>query len=185
MRTMKAAVLYDHHTPMVVEEVQLDDPAPNEVLVKVAAGGVCRTDLHVLKGEWTPPLPIVLGHEAAGYVEAVGAGVTRVRPGDPVVLTFKPHCGYCETCLTGRPHVCTGFGGSGVALPGGHRRPSQRRSQGAGDRLPRQLHARHPSLVDLLQERAVRNGRSGRGLRTQQRICIPHQRDRQHEPPRS
>ena len=125
MRTMKAAVLYAYNAPMVVEQVQLDDPGPNEVLVKMAAGGVCRSDLHVLKGEWTPPLPIVLGHEAAGAVEAVGAGVTRVRPGDPVVLTFKPHCGYCERCMTGRPHLCTGFGGSGVALPGGHRRLSK------------------------------------------------------------
>ena len=57
MRTMRAAVLDDHNTPMVVEEVHLDDPGPNEVLVKVAAGGVCRTDLHVLKGEWTSRVP--------------------------------------------------------------------------------------------------------------------------------
>ena len=84
MRTMRAAVLYAANTPMVIEEVQLDDPGPNEVLVKVAAGGVCRTDLHVLKGEWTSRFPIVLGHEAAGAVAAVGAGVTRVRPGDPI-----------------------------------------------------------------------------------------------------
>jgi S-(hydroxymethyl)glutathione dehydrogenase/alcohol dehydrogenase len=125
MRTMKAAVLYDSRTPMVIEEVQLDDPGPNEVLVQVAAGGVCRTDLHVLKGEWTARFPIVLGHEAAGAVAAVGAGVTRVRPGDPVVLTFKPHCGYCEPCMSGRPHLCAGLGGPGGTLPGGHTRLSK------------------------------------------------------------
>lgn len=111
MRTMKAAVLYDYHAPMVIEEVQLDDPGPHEVLVRVAASGVCRSDLHVLKGEWQHPLPTVLGHEAAGRVEAVGPGVTRVTPGDPVILSFKPHCGYCEYCMSGRPALCTGIGG--------------------------------------------------------------------------
>jgi Zn-dependent alcohol dehydrogenase len=91
----------------------------------VAAGGVCRSDLHALKGEWPLPLPIVLGHEAAGHVEAVGAGVTRVGPGDPVVLAFKPHCGYCAFCMTGRPALCDGFGGPSGTLPGGHTRLSK------------------------------------------------------------
>jgi Zn-dependent alcohol dehydrogenase len=125
MRTMKAAVLYAYNAPMVVEQVQLDDPGPNEVLVKMAAGGVCRSDLHVLKGEWQPPLPTVLGHEAAGHIEAVGPGVTRLKPGDPIVLSFKPHCGYCEPCMTGRPELCSGLGGTAGTLPGGHTRLSK------------------------------------------------------------
>jgi S-(hydroxymethyl)glutathione dehydrogenase/alcohol dehydrogenase len=106
MRTVKAAVLYDYRTPLVVEELQLDDPQAGEVLVKVAASGVCRSDWHVMKGEWTSPLPIVLGHEAAGVVAEVGPNVTRVKPGDPVVISFAPNCGYCEYCTTGRPHLC-------------------------------------------------------------------------------
>ena len=125
MRTIKAAVLYEYNTPMVIEEVQLDDPGPNEVLVKMAASGVCRSDLHVLKGEWKPPLPTVLGHEAAGRIEAVGPGVTRVKAGDPIVLSFKPNCGYCEYCMSGRPHLCTGFRGPAGTLPGGHTRLSK------------------------------------------------------------
>jgi S-(hydroxymethyl)glutathione dehydrogenase / alcohol dehydrogenase len=106
MRTIKAAVLYDYGQPMVVEEVQLDEPQANEVLVKMAASGVCRSDLHVIKGEWTPPLPIVLGHEAAGTVEAVGPNVTSVKPGDPIIISFAPNCGHCFYCTTGKPHLC-------------------------------------------------------------------------------
>lgn len=125
MRTMKAAVLYDYNAPMVIEDVQLDDPGAGEVLVKMTASGVCRSDLHVLKGEWKPPLPMILGHEAAGRIEAVGPGVTRVAPGDPVVLSFKPHCGYCAYCMAGRPHLCTGLSGPAGTLPGGHIRLSK------------------------------------------------------------
>ncbi len=106
MREIKAAVLYEYRQPMQIEQVQLDDPEPGEVLVKIAASGVCRSDLHVIKQEWTAPLPIVLGHEAAGTVVAVGPSVTRVQPGDPVVLSFAPNCGYCAYCTTGRAHLC-------------------------------------------------------------------------------
>src|SRR5918911_896874 len=84
MRTMRAAVLYESRRPMVVEAVELDDPGPGEVLVKIAASGVCRSDLHVLNGEWTAPMPIVLGHEASGRVVEVGPGVTRTRAGVPI-----------------------------------------------------------------------------------------------------
>ena len=106
MRTVKAAVLHDYNAPLVVERVQLDDPGAHEVLVRVAASGVCRSDLHVIKGEWQPPLPIVLGHEAAGWIAAVGPEVTLVKPGDPVVLSFAPHCGFCAYCTAGRPGLC-------------------------------------------------------------------------------
>jgi S-(hydroxymethyl)glutathione dehydrogenase/alcohol dehydrogenase len=106
MRTMRAAVLYESRTPMLIEEVELDDPQPGEVLVKIAASGVCRSDLHVLNGEWKSPFPIVLGHEASGRVEAVGPNVNRVKPGDPIVISFAPNCGFCTYCTTGRPHLC-------------------------------------------------------------------------------
>jgi S-(hydroxymethyl)glutathione dehydrogenase / alcohol dehydrogenase len=106
MRTMRAAVLYEAQQPMRIEDVELDDPEAGEVLVRIAASGVCRSDLHVLKGEWKAPMPIVLGHEASGRVEAVGPNVSRVRPGDPIVLSFAPNCGYCGYCVTGRTHLC-------------------------------------------------------------------------------
>lgn len=106
MRTVRAAVLYEYGAPLVIEEVDLGEPGPSEVLVKIAASGVCRSDLHVMKGEWRPPLPIVLGHEAAGTIEAVGSQVTSVKPGDPIILSFAPHCGYCRFCSAGSPHLC-------------------------------------------------------------------------------
>jgi S-(hydroxymethyl)glutathione dehydrogenase / alcohol dehydrogenase len=105
---MKAAVLYEVRTPLVVETVDLDDPKEGEVLVRLASAGVCHSDYHVMKGEWTLPLPMVLGHEAAGVVEKVGSGVTQVKPGDHVILNFRPNCGWCRYCAIGRPVLCNG-----------------------------------------------------------------------------
>ena len=103
---MKAAVLYDYNTPLVIEEVDLDPPKPGEVLVKTGAAGICRSDYHFMKGEATTLLPVVLGHEGAGVVQAVGEGVTRVKPGDHVILSFVPNCGLCFFCTTGRANLC-------------------------------------------------------------------------------
>lgn len=103
---MRAAVLYQPRSPLVVEEVEIRGPAPGEVLVRLAASGVCHSDFHVVKGEWTYDLPIVLGHEGAGIVERVGEGVTTVGPGHHVVLSWMPNCGRCYYCVTGRPNLC-------------------------------------------------------------------------------
>jgi S-(hydroxymethyl)glutathione dehydrogenase/alcohol dehydrogenase len=105
---IKAAVLYEANTPLVVETLDLDDPKEGEVLVRLASAGVCHSDYHVMKGEWKTPLPIVLGHEAAGVVERVGPGVTLSRPGDHVILNFRPNCGWCRYCTVGRPVLCNG-----------------------------------------------------------------------------
>ena len=105
---IKAAVLYEANTPLVVEDVELDDPKEGEVLVRLASAGVCHSDYHVMKGEWKPPMPIVLGHEAAGVVEKVGPGVTMSKPGDHVILNFRPNCGWCRYCAAGRPVLCNG-----------------------------------------------------------------------------
>ncbi len=105
---MKAAVLYEPKTPLVIEELELDEPGPSEVLVKLIASGVCHSDWHVVKGEWTHiPLPSVLGHEGAGVVEAVGRDVTHVQAGDHVVLSWRASCGLCEMCQRGWPALCT------------------------------------------------------------------------------
>ena len=104
---MKAAVLYEPNEPLVIEEFELDDPARGEVLVKVMASGVCHSDWHVIKGDFPHiPLPSVLGHEGSGVVEKVGPDVTGVKPGDHVVLTWKPGCGRCEMCQQGWSSVC-------------------------------------------------------------------------------
>lgn len=105
---IKAAVLYEANTPLVVETLDLDDPREGEVLVRLASAGVCHSDYHVMKGEWKTPLPMVLGHEAAGVVERVGPGVTLSRPGDHVILNFRPNCGWCRYCTVGRPVLCNG-----------------------------------------------------------------------------
>jgi S-(hydroxymethyl)glutathione dehydrogenase / alcohol dehydrogenase len=101
-----AAVLYDVHKPYSVEAVELDPPKRGEVLIKVGAAGVCRSDLHFQKGEATIAMPAVLGHEGAGTVERVGEGVTMVTPGDRVILSFVPNCGHCSSCESGHPHLC-------------------------------------------------------------------------------
>ncbi|MFD4603015.1 NAD(P)-dependent alcohol dehydrogenase [Streptomyces sp. NPDC058464] len=87
------------------EQVLLDDPRPDEVLVRLVATGLCHTDLSVLAGRLPTPLPAVLGHEGAGVVEAVGTDVVDVRPGDRVVLSFNS-CGRCDSCRTGKPTRC-------------------------------------------------------------------------------
>ena len=101
-----AAVLYDVNKPYSVETVELDPPKRGEVLIKVGAAGVCRSDLHFQKGEASIALPAVLGHEGSGTVEAVGEGVTMVKQGDRVILSFVPNCGHCPSCESGAPHLC-------------------------------------------------------------------------------
>lgn len=103
---MKAAVLYEYNTPLVIEEVELDGPKAGEVLIKTGAAGICRSDYHFMKGEAKTILPVVLGHEGAGVVEQVGEGVSTVKQGDHVILSFVPNCGRCYFCTTGRPNLC-------------------------------------------------------------------------------
>ena len=89
-----------------MRELDLREPRSHEVLVRVEAVGVCGTDLHVVKGEWDRPKPMVLGHEGAGTVEAVGEDVDSLQPGDQVVLSWAPSCGACADCRRGRPAAC-------------------------------------------------------------------------------
>jgi NDMA-dependent alcohol dehydrogenase len=103
---VRAAVLYGTNEPFRVEDVDLDEPGPGEVCVRLHASGVCRSDWATATGEIPSPLPAVLGHEGAGLVEAVGPGVESVRPGDRVVLSWLPFCGRCFYCLQARPSLC-------------------------------------------------------------------------------
>src|SRR2546430_16893493 len=101
---MKAAVLYEPRKPLVIENLRLDPPKAGEVRVRVAANGVCHSDLHVMTGDMRMPLPIVLGHEGAGIVAGVGPGVTSVRAGGHGGVSFQPGCGAGYDCSAGRPH---------------------------------------------------------------------------------
>ncbi len=104
---MKAAVLYERKGPLMIEEVNLKPPFPGEVRVKIKAVGVCHSDYHHWQSEYGSVLPLVLGHEVSGVVDTVGEGVTKVRPGDRVVLAFGHRCGECFYCLRGEPYLCT------------------------------------------------------------------------------
>jgi S-(hydroxymethyl)glutathione dehydrogenase/alcohol dehydrogenase len=107
---MKAAVFREVQAPLTIESVEIDKPAGREVLVRTAATGVCHSDLHVVDGvgRWPVDRPIVLGHEGAGVVDAVGVDVTSVRPGDHVVACLSGFCGSCPQCLGGHPNLCVG-----------------------------------------------------------------------------
>ena len=103
---MKAAVFRANNTPLVIEDVRIDEPGPGEVLLKTAASGICHSDLTVIEGGLPVPPPCILGHEPAGVVEAVGAGVTDFAPGDHVIGCLTSWCGVCKFCTQGRPYLC-------------------------------------------------------------------------------
>jgi Zn-dependent alcohol dehydrogenase len=103
---VRAAVLHEFKRPLVIEELELDPPNDGEVLVRMAASGVCHSDLHVVQGVHPTELPVVLGHEGAGVVEQVGPGVVGLEAGDHVLLTWLPYCGHCRQCARGWSNRC-------------------------------------------------------------------------------
>ena len=129
---IQAAVLYAmdakppfaESRPLSIEEVDLEPPGPGEILVQIGAAGLCHSDLSVINGHRPRPMPMALGHEAAGIVEALGEGVTDLERGDHVVLVFVPSCGHCEPCAEGRPALCgpgAAANGAGTLLSGARR----------------------------------------------------------------
>ncbi|MBL9151076.1 MAG: Zn-dependent alcohol dehydrogenase [Verrucomicrobiales bacterium] len=101
-----AAVLRQSQEPLRIETVEVLPPGPGEVQVRMQAAGVCHSDLHVMKGDLPMKTPIILGHEGAGIVEAIGKGVTSVEPGDHIIPIWRMSCGRCGYCLSGRPALC-------------------------------------------------------------------------------
>ena len=147
----RAAVMHQAGK-LEVEEIELEEPLPGEVVVRMSAVGVCGTDLHSYKGEWDRPTPIVLGHEGAGVIEAVGGEANGLREGERVVLSWAPACGECGPCRRGRPAACGPLSsaiGRGTLLDGRTGHVPRRR-----DRLPRHRDGR-----------ARRAGRGRRGRR--------------------
>ena len=143
---------YRESRPLALEEVELAAPGPGELLVRVRAAGLCHSDLSVIDGSRPRPLPMVLGHEAAGEVEEIGAGVADLAPGDQVVFAFVPACGSCLPCAEGRPALCEAGARANTAgtLLGGGRR--WRDAAGA------ELH--HHLGVSAFAERTVVSARS-------------------------
>ncbi len=103
---MKAAVFRAPGEPLTIEDIAIDKPRAHEILIRTLASGVCHSDLHIMGGKAPFPLPVVLGHEAAGVVEAVGEDVRRVKVGDHVVTCVSAFCGHCEDCLSGHMAIC-------------------------------------------------------------------------------
>jgi S-(hydroxymethyl)glutathione dehydrogenase/alcohol dehydrogenase len=103
---MKAAVMHAANQPLTIEEVAINRPGPREVLLRTAFAGLCHSDLHFIEGLYPIPTPVVLGHESSAIVEAVGEGVSYVKPGDHVITCLSVFCGTCPQCLTGHPNLC-------------------------------------------------------------------------------
>jgi S-(hydroxymethyl)glutathione dehydrogenase/alcohol dehydrogenase len=117
----RAAIFDGPGRPVEVAEIDVAEPGPRDVLVRMAAVGICGTDLHLIRGEWQRPTPMVLGHEGAGVVEAVGSEVRALEVGDDVVLSWAPSCGECADCARGRPAACLSLHraiGAGTLLDG-------------------------------------------------------------------
>src|SRR5438309_9217380 len=120
----RAAVLHGAQTPLSIETVTAASLAPDDVLVRIRAAGLCHTDLEVIDGSLRYPMPIVLGHEAAGTIEDVGSDVRKLKKGDHVVLSWNPHCGHCFYCDRDLPILCEeylGEGPKGVGFDGSRR----------------------------------------------------------------
>ena len=128
----KAAVLNAVGTPLQIDELEMRPLQADDVRVRVRASGLCHTDLEVIQGSLAYPMPIVLGHEGAGVVEEVGTGVTRVRPGDHVILSWNPHCGHCFYCERDLPILCEPFR---KHQPQGHLLDGSSRMQRNGEKV--------------------------------------------------
>jgi alcohol dehydrogenase len=124
LHAMGATVPYSISQPLRIEEIDLAPPGADEVLIKIAAAGLCHSDLSVINGDRPRPMPMALGHEAAGVVEELGAGVSDLQVGDHVVVVFVPSCGHCAPCAEGRPALCepgAAANGAGTLLSGARR----------------------------------------------------------------
>ncbi len=152
---MKAAIMFEQgrprpyaeSRPLDVEEVELEPPGPGEVLIEIAAAGLCHSDLSAIEGIRPRPLPIVIGHEGAGIVRELGEGVTDLAPGDHVVTVFVTSCGHCRWCVRGRPNICpSGFAAraAGTLVSG-----AKRISRLNGDKV------NHGSGLSLFAQHAV------------------------------
>ena len=135
---MRAAILQSIPGPLAIDQVTVDAPGPNEVLVRTAAAGLCHSDLHFMEGKYTVATPVVMGHESAGIVEAVGSDVSYVKAGDHVITCLSVFCGQCEYCLSGRPALCTREGTTRPAAdpPGSASRARRAGSSRSWDRSP-------------------------------------------------
>ena len=124
---MRAAVITSFNQPWELKTMADPRPSAGQVLIRIRAAGLCHSDLSIVNGDRPRPMPMVLGHEAAGVVEETGPGVTDLKRGDAVALVFVPSCGHCLPCLEGRPALCEPGAAANTAgtMVGGHRHLSR------------------------------------------------------------
>lgn len=115
---MRAAILRDSSGSLQLEDVGIDKPDRNEVLIQTVASGLCHSDLHFIDGTWPAFYPMLLGHEAAGVVQAVGEDVVGIQPGDHVISCLSVYCGHCDRCLTGHSYLCQNRNATAMRAPG-------------------------------------------------------------------
>ena len=127
---MRAAVLTEVNKPLEILDLEQEGPKAGEVRVQVKAAGVCMSDWHIMNGDWPLPLPMVLGHEAAGIVVELGPGVTNVKKDDHVIFSFRPHCGRCSYCSKGRTVLCTGHNDTPALAHARRQRPPEAQRRG-------------------------------------------------------
>ena len=148
---MKAAVLNSIPGQLDIEEIDIGEPGPREVLIRTAAAGLCHSDLHFMEGKYPFPCPAVLGHESAGVVEAVGSMVHYVQPGDHVITCLSAFCGHCSQCTDGHLSLCENKGTELVRQPG----EPPRLSRPGGETVNQYLHLSSFAEQMLIHEQAL------------------------------
>ncbi|HSM66040.1 MAG TPA: Zn-dependent alcohol dehydrogenase [Ilumatobacteraceae bacterium] len=148
---MRAAVLNSIPGHLDIEDVQIGEPGPREVLIRTAAAGLCHSDLHFMEGKYSYPCPAVLGHESAGVVEAVGSMVHYVQPGDHVITCLSAFCGHCSQCTDGHLSLCENKGTELVRQPG----EPPRLRRGTGEVVNQYLHLSSFAEQMLVHEQAL------------------------------
>ena len=149
--TVRAAVLNSIPGHLDIEDVQIGEPGPREVLIRTAAAGLCHSDLHFMEGKYSYPCPAVLGHESAGVVEAVGSMVHYVQPGDHVITCLSAFCGHCSQCTDGHLSLCENKGTELVRQPG----EPPRLRRGTGEVVNQYLHLSSFAEQMLVHEQAL------------------------------
>ena len=164
---MKAAVCYEFGKPLVVEDIDIDEPQKGEVKVRLAATAICHSDIHLIRGESGPLMPVVAGHESAGYVEEVGENVTLVKPGDAVVLSDLASCGRCYYCEKEMYNLCDDlhFVGITPGYPGGFAEQMALSGEillnGIVNRMPEGLSFTHAAVSELCNSVLATHDKAG------------------------